>query len=129
MAESLRAYQHLHFLLPDQGMREIDIAAHAEFISRVNSDAPVALDNLERLQNLQEAALATKPPRAHFLQHLHERLCGAIEDGHFDGINFDINIVNSAGVDRGKKMLRCGEQHALLHQASGVTDARNVVPL
>ena len=49
-----------------------------------------------------------------------------IEDGHFKIVNFDENVVHPAGIDRGKKMLGRREEYALLHQAGGVADARDV---
>src|SRR5258707_5899065 len=103
MPERFWAYEHLHFLLADQGMREIHIAAHAEFIGGIDANAPVTLDDLQRLQNLQETAFSSKPPGAGFLEHLHERVGGGIYNRNFDGIEVDLKVVNAAGVDFGKR--------------------------
>src|SRR3984893_13449550 len=84
MAERFRAYEHLYFLLADQGMREIDVAAHAEFVGGVDTDAPVTFVDFQRLQNFDVAAFAPEPPRNGFLKHLHARLRGSGEAGHFE---------------------------------------------
>ena len=51
---------------------------------------------------------------------------GAVQDGQFQRVDFDVDVVHAAGVERGKQMLGGGEQHALFHQAGGVADARDV---
>ena len=63
------------------------------------------------------------------LEHLHEGLGGAVQNGNFDRVDVDENVVDSAGVDRGEQVLGRGQQHALFHQAGGVADARDVVAL
>ena len=63
------------------------------------------------------------------LQHLHERLCGTVENRHFDRVDIDVNIVDAAGIDGGKHMLCGGKQNTLLHQARGVAHASDVVAL
>ena len=62
------------------------------------------------------------------LEHLHKRFSGTVEDWHLDGIDVDENIVDFAGIDGGEQMLGGGEQDALLHQASRITDAGDVFP-
>src|SRR5260221_3424378 len=108
MPEGFRAYDHLHLLLADEGMRKIHVAANTELVGRVDTNPPVTLDDLQRLQNFEEAALAPESASASFLEHLHERLRRAIEDRHFDGIDVDVNVVEPARVDRGKEELRGG---------------------
>src|SRR6266404_5306481 len=98
MPEGFRAYDHLDFLLADQGMRKVHVAAHTEFVGRIDANAPVTLDDLQRLQNFEEAALAPESPSASFLEHLHERLRRAIKDRHFDQ---EIIQVNAAKHDAG----------------------------
>src|SRR6266404_9565441 len=101
-------------------MREIDVAADAEFIGGIDAYAPVTLNDFERLQNFKVAAFAPKPPSAGLLEHLHERLGGPVQNGDFDGVNVDVNVVDTAGVDCREQMLGRGQQDAMLHQARGV---------
>src|SRR5215472_2810169 len=127
MAESVGANDHFHFLLADQRVREIHIAADAKLLGWINADPSVAFANFQRLQHLQITALAAQLAQARSFEHLHERLGGAIEDGHFDRIDVDKYVVDSTGINGGKEMLGSRQQHSLLHQAGGVADASNVV--
>lgn len=129
VAESVSAHDHLYFLLADQRMWEIHIAADAKLICGVDADAAITFADFQRLHYLQITALAAQLPHAGLFQHLHERLGGAVQDRHFDGIDVDVDVVDAAGIDRGKEMLGGGQQHALLHQAGGIAYAGNVVPL
>src|ERR1700674_25298 len=129
VAECIRPNQHFHFLLAHQRVRKIYVAAHTKLIGRINTDSAITFDDLQRLQNLQIPALPAKFANARMLQHLHERLRRTVENGHFDGVNVDVNVVDATGIDGGKQMLGGGEQNALLHEAGGITDASDVVPL
>jgi cytidylate kinase len=64
--------------------------------------------------------------QARAFEHFYEGLSGAIEDRQLEGINLDENIVHAARVKRCKDMLGGRKQHALLHQAGRVADARDV---
>src|SRR5258707_9651690 len=110
-------------------MREIHIAANTKFIGGIDADAPVALDDFQRLQNFEVSTFASQTPRAGLLEHLHEGLRGAVQDWHFDGVNVDIDVVDAAGINCREQMLGGGEEHAVFHQASGITHARDVVAL
>jgi hypothetical protein len=129
VTESLGADYHFHFLLADERVREIHVAAHAKFISGIDADAAVALDDFERLQNLHVAAPSAELSNATLFQHLHEGLGGAVQDGYFNRVNVDENVVNPAGIDGGEQVLGGGEEHALLHEARRITYARDVVAL
>src|SRR5437588_6631031 len=129
VAESVRTDHHLHFLLPDQRMREVDIAPDAKLFRRVDADAAVAFAYLQGFQHLEIAALSAQLAHARVLQHLHERLGGAVQNGNFDGIHIDENVVDPARVDGSKQMLGGGKQDTLLHQAGGIAYAGYVVPL
>src|SRR5215469_5874113 len=129
MAESVGANDHFHFLLADQRVREIHVAADAKLLGWINTDPSVAFTDFERLQNLQITALTAQLAQARLLEHLHERLGRAIEDGHFDRIDVDVYVVDATGINGGKEMLGGGQQHSLLHQAGGVADSSNVLTL
>src|SRR5260370_29137 len=53
----------------------------------------------------------------------------AVENRDFNGVDVDEDVVNPAGIDGGKQMLGGGEQNALFHEARGIADASDVVPL
>src|ERR1035437_9463316 len=110
-------------------MRKIDVAADMEFFGRIDSNAAIAFGDLERLQNLQIAALAAETAKTGLLEHGHEGFGGTIKNGDFDGVDVDVNVVDSAGINSGEQVLCGRQQNALLHQAGGVADARDVFTL
>src|SRR5207253_2176935 len=129
VAKSVRPNQHLHFLLTYQGMRKIHVAAHAKLIGRIDADPAVSFGDLQGFPYLQIAPLAAQFANAGLLQHLHEGLCRAVQDGHFDRVDVDVNVVDATGINGGEQMLGGGEQNALFHEAGGITNASDVLPL
>ena len=61
------------------------------------------------------------------VEQLEEGLGGTVENGNFDVVDVDEDVVDAVGVGGGEKVLGGGEQDALLHEAGGVTDASDVV--
>src|SRR5579864_9767894 len=124
--ESIPRDDDFRFLLANHRMRKIDVAAHAKFVRGINADATVAFRNFEGLQDFQVATLAAKLTNARAIEKVHERLRGAVENGQLERVDFHVDIVDAARIRRGEQMLGGGEQHAIFHQAGGVTDARDV---
>ena len=110
-------------------MREVDVATDVKFVGRIDADAATVFDDFDRFDYPEKSAATTQLAQAGAVDELHERLSGTVEDGNFDGVNVDENIVDAAGVDGGEKMLGGGEQHTFFHQAGGVADARDVLSL
>src|SRR5580693_4271534 len=71
----------------------------------------------------KEWGKATEPG---LVEELEEGLGGTVEDGDFYVVEVDEDVVDAVGVGGGEKMLGGGEQDALLHEAGGVADARDV---
>jgi len=86
----------------------------------------IAVGEFKRLGDANVAALATQSARAGASEKVDIGLRRAIEDGQFEGVEFDVDVVHAAGVERGEHMLGRREQYTLLHQAGGVADARDV---
>jgi hypothetical protein len=80
----------------------------------------------QRFHDLHIAALFSQAANSGLGEHFDERLRGAVQDGQFQGVQFDIDIVDAAGIERGEQVFRGGKQHALFHQAGGVADASDV---
>jgi len=128
LAKAFLTDVHFELLLANEGMGEIHEALHMKFGGGVDANAPAIFDDFERLQDFQVTPPFAQTARAGLLEHLHEWLGRAIEDGHLDGVNIDKHIVYAAGVDRCQKMLSGGQEDALFHQAGGVADAGDVFP-
>ena len=52
---------------------------------------------------------------------------GTVEDGDFNVVEVDENVVDAVGVGGGEKVFGGREKNALLHEACGVADAGDVV--
>ena len=61
-------------------------------------------------------------------QQFDEGLPAAVEDGHFQVVDFDVRVVDAQAVEGAEQMFGGGDQHALAHQAGGVADAGDVAP-
>src|SRR6266436_2400990 len=129
MAESIGPNHHLHFLLTDKGMWKIHVAPNVKLTGGINPDPAVSFGDFQGLEYFQVPPLPAQLSNAGLFQHLHERLGRTIQNGHLDRVDVDVDVVDAAGKDGGKQVLRCGEQNALFHEARGVTYACDVVPL
>src|SRR5262249_9743452 len=129
VAKCLRIDGYFNLLLTDQRMPKVDVASHAKLVRGIDAYAAIAFYHFESLQASQETALAPKAANSAMVEQLHERLGGAVEDRHFNGVDIDEDVVDAARVDSREQMFRCGEQNALLHQARGIAHACNVMPL
>jgi len=49
LAEGFGIYDHFDFLLADEGMGKIDVAADAEFVGGIDADAAAVLDDFDGL--------------------------------------------------------------------------------
>jgi hypothetical protein len=110
-------------------MGEIDVAADTEFVGGINADAAAVFDDFDRFENAEVAAFAAKAAEAGLIEELKEWFGGTVEDGDFDVVEIDENVVDPVGIGGGEKVLGGGEQDTLLHEAGGVADARDIVAM
>src|SRR5882757_4864884 len=108
-------------------MRKINVAADSEFIGRMDSNAAAVFDDFDGLEDFKVAAFSTEAAEACLIKELEEGLGGTVEDGDFDIVEVDEDVVDAVGIGGGEKVLGGGEQDALLHKAGGVADASDVV--
>jgi hypothetical protein len=114
-------------LLADERMGKIDVAADAELIGGIDADAATVFDDFDGPENFKVAAFAAKTAKAGLIEELKEGLGGAVENGDFDVVEVDEDVVDAVRIGSGEKVLGGGEKDALLHEAGGVADASNVV--
>jgi len=129
LAEGVGIDEQFDLLLADEGMGEIDVTADAEFVGGINADAAAVFDDFDGLEDAKVAAFSAKAAEAGLIEQLKERFGGTVEDGNFDVVEIDENVVDSVGVGGGEKMFGGGKQDALLHEAGGVADAGDVVAM
>jgi len=127
LAEGFAIDEQLDLLLADQGVGEVDVAADPELVGGIDGDAAAVFDDFDGLEYAEVAAFAAKAAEPGLVEELEEGLGGTVEDGDFYVVEVDEDVVDAVGVGGGEKMLGGGEQDALLHEAGGVADARDVV--
>jgi len=127
LAEGVGIDEQFDLLLADEGMRKINVAADAELVGGIDADAAAVFDDLDRFEDFKVAAFAAQAAEAGLIEELEKRLGGTVEDGDFNVVEVDEDIVDAVRVGGGEKMLGGGEQDALLHKAGGIADASDVV--
>jgi hypothetical protein len=127
LAEGFAIDEELDLLLADERMRKINVAANAEFVGGIDTDAAAIFDDFDRLEDAEVAALSAKAAEAGLIEELEERFCRAVKNGDFDVVEVDEDVVDTVRVGGGEEVLRGGQQDTLLHEAGGVTDAGDVV--
>ena len=109
---------------------KVDAVVDGVPISRVHADKLAAdfrtLAHFHRLQNAEVLTLAALLLQTGFGNRFDIRLCTAIENRHFEVVDFDDDVVDAEADQRGEQVLGGGYQHTLAHQAGGVADLRDV---
>jgi len=127
LAEGFGIDEQFDLLLADEWVRKINVAADAEFVGRIDTDAAAVFDDFDGLEDAEVAAFAAEAAEARLIEQLEKRLGGTVENGDFDVVDVYKDVVDTVGVGGGEKVLGGGEQDALLHEAGGVADASDVV--
>jgi hypothetical protein len=127
LAEGIGIDEQFDLLLADEGMGEIDVAADPEFVGGIDADAAAVFDDFDRLEDAKVTAFAAKATEAGLIEELKERFGGTVEDGDFNVVDIDEDVVDAVGVGGGEKVLGGGEKDALFHEAGGVADAGDIV--
>src|SRR6266436_1054481 len=108
-------------------MRKINVAADAELVGGIDSNAAAVFDDFDGLENFKVATFSTEAAEAGLIEELEEGLGGTVEDGNFDIVEVNKDVVDAVGIGGGEKVLGGGEQDTLLHEAGGIADASDVV--
>jgi hypothetical protein len=127
LAEGFGIYDHVDFLLADEGMGKIDVAADAELFGGIDGDAAAVFDDFDGLENTEVTSLAAQAADAGLIQELQKWLSGTVEDWDFDVVEVDEDVIDAVRIGGGEKVLGGGKQDSLLHEAGGVADTSDVV--
>ena len=90
------------------------------------SPAQSLLAHFERAQNANVCPGAALFANTGAADEIHKRPRASVKNGQFKVIQLDDGIVNSHANESREQMLSGRDEHALFHQAGGVTDARHV---
>jgi len=98
---------------------------------------PMVLDPAKRMPGQAEIVAAingrTRSDAARFLDarradQFHKRLPAAIQDGHFQVVDFDKSVIDTHAVKHTQQVFGGGDQDTRSHQAGGVADFLHVSP-
>jgi len=127
LAEGVGVDEHFDLLLADEGMGKIDVTTDAEFVGGIDADAAAVFDDFNGSEDTEVAAFPAQAAEAGLIEELEERLRGTVEDGDFDVVEVNKDVVDAVRICGGEKVLGGGEENALLHEAGGVADASDIV--
>src|SRR5262249_15612892 len=103
-AERLRLHRHLNLLGADQRVGEVHVTLDVKFVSRIDADAAIGLDDFHRPKDLQIAAAAAKLANSSGGQQPQERFGGAVQDGDFDRVDVNKDVVEPVGIEGRQEM-------------------------
>src|SRR6266481_3078551 len=113
-------------LFSDQGMGEIDGIRHGIGIGRIHGNKLVPFPHLQLPAHAQVGSGSSLFANADFEDGLDKGQGTAVEDGQLKVIQLNDGIVDATTDQGGEKVLGGGNQHALFHQAGGVTDPSDI---
>jgi len=95
LAEGFGIYEDFDLLLADERMGKINVAADAEFVGGIDGDAAAVFDDFDGFEDFEVAAFAAKAAEAGLIEELEERLGGTVENGDFDVVEVDEDVIDA----------------------------------
>ena len=112
--------------LVTDGLGKIDGVVDGVAIAGIDADKFCAFANLYGLQDAEVLAFAALALEAGSEDGFDVGQGAAVEDGHFEVVDFDDDVIDAKADERGKQVLRGGDEDALAHEAGGVGDFGDV---
>src|ERR1700720_2501273 len=104
-------------------MRKVDRIRNRINVRGINSNEFIALAQLDLPPDTKISARFALLPYSRLLNHFDKRARTAIQDRQLQIVQLNDSVINANPGERREQMLGGGDEHALLHQAGGVTDA------
>ncbi len=103
---------------------------HLEFelVGRQDRHAFAAGLDCDGPHDAQITARTPIGPDACFPYQVDEWSAAAVEDRHFQVVEFDIGVVDTHAIEDAEQMLGCGDEDATAHQAGGVAHSLYKAP-
>ena len=114
---------HAESLLADEWMRKVDRIRNRIGVRWIHGNEFIALAQLDLAHDAEISARFALLPDAGLLNHLDKGTGASIQNGQLQIVQFDDGVVDADAGKRREQVLGGGDEHALLHQAGGVTDA------
>ncbi len=116
---------HLDGVLADGG-GEVDVAGEAETVVGEDGDALATFLDGDGAADAEVAAFAAELADASGAEHIDEGLAAAVDDGDFEVVEFEGDVVDAEAVEGAEEVFGGGNEDALAHEAGGVADAGDV---
>ncbi len=108
--------------LAADGVGEMDVVGDAVAVAGINRDELAVLAHFDTFQDAQILPPSPLASNAHCGKGFHVRQGAAVEDGQFQIVQLNDDVVDARADEGGKKMLGGGDEHTLAHDAGGVAD-------
>src|ERR1035441_4995732 len=117
---------HAEALLANEWVRKVDRIRNRIGVCRIHGNEFIALAQFDLPHDPEISARFALSPNPRLLNHFYKRTGAAIQNGQLKIVQLDDGIVDADAGKRREQVLGSGDEHALLHQAGGVTDAGHV---
>src|ERR1035437_1009584 len=117
---------HAKTLLANEGVRKVDGIRNRIGVCRIYGNEFIALAQLDLAHDPQISARFALSSNPCLLNHFNKWTGAAIQNRQLKIVQLDDGIVDADAGKRREQVLGGGDEHALFHQAGGVTDAGNV---
>src|SRR6185295_2661785 len=107
-------------------MLEKHFAGEQETIGGQYRDALSSAFHGNRFADSQKAPPPARLTDSGGTDQVDERLSAAVQDWHFEVIDFYESVVDAHAIERAQQMFRGGNQNALPHQAGGIADLLHI---
>jgi len=82
-------------------MRKINVTADAELVGGIDGNAAAVFDDIDGLENFKVAAFSTEAAEAGLIKELEEGLGGTVENGDFDIVEVNEDVVDAVRIGCG----------------------------
>src|SRR5260370_14493127 len=114
---------HAEALLANEWVRKVNRIRNRIDICAIDGYEFITLAQLDLAHDPEIRARFALPPNPGLLNHLDKRTGAAVQNGQLKIVQLDDGVVD-ANADKGRKQVfGGGDEHTLLHEAGGVTDA------
>jgi len=108
------------------GVGEVDGVVDGVAFARVDADELTAFADFNGLEDAEVLALAALALHSGGEDGLDVGPGGAVEDGDFEVVDFDDDVIDAEADERGEQVLGGGDEDALAHEGGGVGDLGDV---
>jgi len=76
----------------------IDEAMDSKLVAGINANPAITVSELKGLEHAKICPRTAKTASTGASEHAYKRFGRTVQDGKFEGVQFDVNVVNPAGI-------------------------------